>query len=205
MEILIVLLLIVANAIFVMSEMAIVSVRKVRLQQLANQGNHQANIALELANAPNRFLGTVQVGITLLAIVSGAFGESVISARLTPLLTLIPGLASYTDAIASITAVLLITYLTLVIGELLPKRVALTYPEQIASALAIPMQMLSKITYPVVQLLIVSTEVMMRLLGIRPSTEPLVTEEEIRVLIEQGTEAGTFEQAEQNMVERGFA
>jgi putative hemolysin len=203
-EILIVLLLIFVNGIFVMSEMAIVSVRKVRLQQIAERGNAQARVALELANAPNQFIATAQVGITFLAIISGAFGESIIAARLGPLLRLIPWLAPYSSAIASVTAILVITYLTLVIGELLPKRLALNHPEQIASAVAIPMQMLSKITFPVVQLLSASTEMMMRLLGIRPSTEPLVTEEEIRVLIEQGTEAGTFEEAEQDMVERVF-
>jgi putative hemolysin len=203
-EILIVFLLIVLNGIFVMSEMSIVSVRKVRLQQVANQGNVQARIALELANAPNQFLGTVQIGITLLAIVSGAFGESVIATRVGALVNLIPSLAVYSQAIASATAILIITYLTLVIGELMPKRLALNNPEKIASAVAIPMQMLSKITFPVVQLLSASTEMLMRLLNIRPSTEPLVTEEEVRVLIAQGTEAGTFEEAEQDMVERVF-
>ncbi|MBD2016431.1 HlyC/CorC family transporter [Microcoleus sp. FACHB-53] len=187
-----------------MSEMSIVSVRKVRLQQVANQGNVQARIALELANAPNQFLGTVQIGITLLAIVSGAFGESVIATRVGALVNLIPSLAVYSQAIASATAILIITYLTLVIGELMPKRLALNNPEKIASAVAIPMQMLSKITFPVVQLLSASTEMLMRLLNIRPSTEPLVTEEEVRVLIAQGTEAGTFEEAEQDMVERVF-
>lgn len=204
MEILIVFLLIVANGVFVMSEMAIVSVRKVRLQQIANQGNTQAGIALELANSPNQFLGTVQIGITLLAIVSGAFGESVISARVGMLLKWFPPLAPLSDAIASIAAILIITYLTLVIGELMPKRLALNNPEKIASAVAIPMQMLSKLTYPIVQLLSVSTELMMGLLNIRPSTEPLVTQEEVKVLIAQGTEAGTFEEAEQDMVERVF-
>lgn len=203
-EILIVFLLIVANGIFVMSEMSIVSVRKVRLQQIANQGNVQARIALELANAPNQFLGTVQIGITLLAIVSGAYGESVIATRVGALVNLIPSLAPYRQAIASTTAILIITYLTLVIGELMPKRLALNNPEKIATAVAIPMQMLSKITFPVVQLLSASTEMLMRLLNIRPSTEPLVTEEEVRVLIAQGTEAGTFEEAEQDMVERVF-
>jgi putative hemolysin len=203
-DILIVFLLIIANGLFVMSEMAIVSVRKVRLQQIANRGNAQAHVALALANAPNQFLGTVQIGITLLAIVSGAFGESVITGRLGPLLSLIPALQPYNNAIASLTSILIITYLTLVIGELMPKRLALNNPEQIATAVAMPMQMLSKITFPVVELLSVSTEMLMQLLGIKPSSEPLVTEEEIRVLIEQGTEAGTVEEAEQDMVERVF-
>jgi putative hemolysin len=203
-EILIILLLTVANGIFVMSEMALVSARKVRLQQMANQGNVNARAALELANSPNRFFAIVQVGITLLVILSGAFGESTISRRLRPVLEAIPLLAPYTEAIASIVAILIITYLTLIIGELVPKQIALNNPERIASTIAIPMRMLANIASPVVSLLSASTDLVVRLLGIRPSSEPQVTEEEIKVLIEQGTEAGMFEEAEQDMVERVF-
>jgi putative hemolysin len=203
-EIFLILLLTIANAIFVMSEMAIVSVRKVRLQQMANQGDAKARVALELANAPNQFLATVQVGITLLVIVSGAVGESVIAKRLGPLLSLFPWLQAYSEAIASATAILVITYLTLIIGELVPKRLALNNPERIAASVAQPMQMLSKIGSPIVYLLSASTDTVLRLLGITPSTEPQVTEEEIKVLIEQGTEAGTFEEAEQDMLNRVF-
>ena len=203
-EILIVLLLIVANGLFVMSELAIVSSRKVRLQNIANQGNAKARVAWELANSPNQFLATVQIGITLLAILSGAFGEAAISKRLIPILGLIPSLAPYRDAIATVIAVLIITYLTLIIGELVPKRLALNNPEPIALIVAIPMRMLATIAAPVVHLLSASTDLMVRLLGMTPSTDPQVTEEEIRVLIEQGTEAGTFEEAEQDMVERVF-
>lgn len=203
-DLLIVLLLILANGLFVMSEMAIVSSRKVRLQQRANQGDIHANIALALANAPNQFLPTVQIGITLLAILSGAFGETVIGERLKPLLQSIPILQPYTEAIASTASILIITYLTLIIGELVPKRLALNNPEPIASIVAIPLKTLATIASPVVYLLSYSTEMVVRLLGIRPSTEPQVTEEEIKVLIEQGTEAGTFEEAEQDMVQRVF-
>lgn len=135
-EILLVLLLIIVNGVFVMSELAIVSARKVRLQNLANQGNAKARVAWELANAPNQFLATVQIGITLLAILSGAFGESVIAKRLIPIFGLIPSLAPYSEAITSVIAVLLITYLTLIIGELVPKRLALNHPEPIASAVS---------------------------------------------------------------------
>jgi putative hemolysin len=201
-EILIILLLIITNGIFVTSEMAIVSVRKVRLQQMANQGNLRARVALELANAPNRFLGTVQVGITLLAILSGAFGESAISAQVKPLFNRIPWLAEYSETIAMTIAILILTYLTIVIGELLPKRLALNHPEAIAASVAIPMQMLATFTSPVVRLLSASTDMVVKILGIQPSTEPQVTEEEIKVLIEQGTEAGTFEEAEQDMLNR---
>lgn len=203
-DLLLILLIVVANGIFVMSELAIVSARKVRLQQLASQGNRKARIALELANAPNQFLAIVQIGITLLAILSGAFGESTISRRLIPLLNSVPWLAPYSEALSSVVAVLIITYLTLIIGELVPKRLALNYPEKIAAIVAVPMRMLANIASPIVYLLSASTDLVVRLLGIKPSTEPQVTEEEIRVLIEQGTEAGTFEEAEQNMVERVF-
>jgi putative hemolysin len=203
-ELLIVFLLSIASGIFVMSEMAIVSARKVRLQQMANQGNVSARLALELANAPNQFLAIVQVGITLIIIVSGAFGESAIAKKVSPLLDFLPWLEPYSDAIASAISILIVTYLTLVIGELVPKRVALNNPENIASAIARPMRMFATIASPVVYLLSASTDLVVRLLGIRPSTAPQVTEEEIKVLIEQGTEAGMFEEAEQDMVERVF-
>jgi len=203
-EILIILLLVFANGLFVMSELAIISARKVRLQQLANHGDAKARVALQLASSPNQFLATVQIGITLLAILSGAYGESVIAKRLVYILSFIPGLSSYKDAIASVLAILIVTYLTLIIGELVPKRLALNNPEPIASVVAIPMQMLSTFAAPIAHLLSFSTETVLRLLGIKPSTEPQITEEEIRVLIEQGTEEGTFEEAEQDMVERVF-
>jgi len=204
LEILIILLLPIANAVFVMSEMALVSARKVRLQQMANQGDTRAHAALQLANAPNQFLAIVQVGITLIIIISGAFGEEAVGKRIAPFFRIIPLLAPYSQAIASAIAVVLITYLTLVIGELVPKRLALNNPERIAAAVAMPMQMFATIASPVVYLLSASTELVVRLLGIRPPTAPQVTEEEIKVLIEQGTEAGTFEEAEQDMVERVF-
>jgi putative hemolysin len=135
---------------------------------------------------------------------SGAFAESTIVRRLEPILALLPWLTSYADAIATVISVLILTYFTLIIGELVPKRVALNHPEPIASIVAIPMRMLATIGSPIVYLLSISTDAVLRILGIRPSTEPQVTEEEIRVLIEQGTEEGTFEEAEQDMVERVF-
>jgi putative hemolysin len=203
-EVFIIVLLILANAVFVMSEMAIVSARKVRLQFLANQGNSKARTALELANSPNQFLATVQIGITSIAILSGAFGESALSKIFTPIFASIPALEDYSALIASISSILIVTFLTLTIGELLPKQVALNTPERIATAVAIPMRLLSRITAPFVQLLAATTGLIVKLMGIQPSTEPEVTEEEIKVLIEQGTEAGTFEEAEQDMVERVF-
>jgi putative hemolysin len=203
-EILIILLLVLANGLFVMSELAILSSRKARLQHLAERGDLKARAALNLASSPNKFLGTVQIGITLLTILSGAYGEETIAKRLQPLLSSISFTSSYQEQVSKGFAILIITYLTLILGELVPKRLALNHPEAIASVLALPMQLLSKITTPVVYLLSASTETILRILGIKPSTEPQVTEEEIKVLIEQGTEEGTFEEAEQDMVERIF-
>ena len=204
LEILIILVLIIVNGVFSMSEMAIISARKVRLQHQANQGDAKARAALELAEAPNRFLSTVQVGISLIGILTGAFGGATLADKLASYLILIPGLAPYSQAIAFAIVVLTIAYLSLIIGELVPKRLALNNPERIAANVAIPMRMVETIASPVVHLLSASTDLVLRVLGIGPSTEPQVTEEEIKVLIEQGTEAGTFEEAEQDMVERVF-
>ncbi|MFN6465857.1 MAG: hemolysin family protein [Nostoc sp. DedVER02] len=203
-EILIILVLIIANGVFSMSEMAIVSARKVRLQQLANQGDAKAKAALKLAESPNHFLSTVQVGISLIGILTGAFGGATIANRMAVYVKLVPFLAPYSEPLSFGIVVLLITYLSLIVGELVPKRLALNNPERIASIVAIPMQALAAIASPVVFLLSASTDLILRVLGITASTEPQVTEEEIKILIEQGTEAGTFEEAEQDMVERVF-
>ncbi|GBE91910.1 hemolysin family protein [Nostoc cycadae] len=203
-EILIILVLIIANGIFSMSEMAIVSARKVRLQQLANQGDAKARAALKLAESPNNFLSTVQVGISLIGILTGAFGGATIANRLAVYVKLIPVLAPYSEPVSFGIVVLIITYLSLIIGELVPKRLALNNPERIAAFVAIPMRALAALASPAVHLLSASTELVLRILGITPSDEPQVTEEEIKILIEQGTEAGTFEEAEQDMVERVF-
>jgi putative hemolysin len=203
-EIFILIVLIVANGLFSMSEMAIVSARKVRLQQLANQGDTKARAALKLAESPNHFLSTIQIGITLIGILTGAVGGARIATRIAVYIRLIPFLAPYSEPIAFGLVVLIITYLSLIIGELVPKRLALNNPERIAAFVAIPMKTLATLAAPAVHLLSTSTDMILRLLGITPSMEPQVTEEEIRILIEQGTEAGTFEEAEQDMVERVF-
>ncbi len=203
-EILIILVLIIANGVFAMSEMAIVSARKVRLQQMANQGDVKARVALKLAESPNQFFSTTQIGITLIGILTGAFGGATIAEKVAVYLKLIPFLASYSQPVSFGIVVLIITYLSLIIGELVPKRLALNNPEGIAAFVAIPMRALAALASPIVYLLSASTEMVLRILGITPSTEPQVTEEEIKILIEQGTEAGTFEEAEQDMVERVF-
>lgn len=203
-QILLILVLILANGVLAMSEIAMVSARKVRLQQRAKQGDEAARIALELANQPSSFLSTVQIGITLVGILAGALGGATLAEELAPWIGRIRPLAPYSDAIAVAFVVVIITYLSLVLGELAPKRIALENPEGVASAVAIPMHWLSRLAAPVVRLLSASTNLVVRTLGIQPSAEPPVTEEEIRVLIDIGTRAGVFEEEEQDLVEGVF-
>jgi putative hemolysin len=199
-ELLLVSVLIVLNGVFVMSEMAIVSARKVRLQQLANHGDRRAEVALDLAMSPDRFLPTVQVGITLMAILSGARGESAISRLLAPQLEQwLP--RQYSEPIAAILAIATITYLTIVIAELVPKQIALNSPEKIASFVARPIDLLARLSTPLIFMLSRSTNFVVKLFGIRRTERPEVTEEEIKVMIEQSTETGMFEESEQDMVE----
>ncbi|MBW4656488.1 MAG: hemolysin family protein [Kaiparowitsia implicata GSE-PSE-MK54-09C] len=203
-EILIVLLLIVANGVFSGSEIAVVSARKVRLEQLIDRGNRKARVALKLANAPNNFLATVQIGITLIGILSGAVGGATLAQRLRPVFESVPALQPYSEGVSVAIVVSLITYLSLVIGELVPKRIALNNPEQIACTVAPPMRFLSRLTAPIVHLLGISTDALLNLLGIKASNEPDITEEEIKVLIRQGAEAGMFEEAEHEIMQRVF-
>ncbi len=203
-EIIIVILLIIANGLFALSETAFVSARKVLLRQRANEGDAKAEAALELVNSPNRLLSTVQLGITLISILSGALGGATIAVTVAIYIRAIPWLATYSDAIALALVVACITYLSLVIGELVPKRIALNNPERIAVHVVNAMRLLSTIAAPFIQVLSISTEAILRLIGVRPSNEPPITEEEINVLIEQGTQMGTFEAVEQDMIERIF-
>lgn len=197
-------LLLIANGVFAMSEIAIVSARKVRLQRLAADGDERAQAALALAESPDRFLSTVQVGITLVGIIAGAFGGATLSRGLKEWLETIPALRPYAGPLSFGGVVALITYLSLVIGELVPKRLGLNNPERIAVIVAKPMGRLSRIASPLVHLLSVSTDLLVRIMGIRPGSEPPVTEEEITVLIQQGKEAGVFQEAEQDLVSNVF-
>lgn len=203
-EILIIFMLILVNGVFAMSEIAVVTARKSRLQDLANKGNSKAKAALELANAPNQFLSTVQIGITLIGILAGAYGGRTIARRLSAYLSIVPGMEPYSEVVGLGLVVIAITYLSLIIGELVPKRLALSHAEGIATVMAIPMRVLSAVSAPVVWLLSVSTEAVLRVFGRRSSEEPPVTEEEIKMLIRQGTRAGVFEESEQDMVEAVF-
>jgi putative hemolysin len=204
LEVLLILVLIIANGVFSGSELAIVSARQVRLEQMAQQGNRQAAMALRLAASPNDFLSTVQIGITLIGILSGAVGGATLSGHLTPVIRAIPALRPWSEAISLALVVSLITYLSLVIGELVPKRIALHNPEAIACAVARPMRWLARWGSPLVHLLGGSTDALLRLLGVPIEREPDLTEEEIRALIRQGAEAGVLEEEEHAMVQRVF-
>lgn len=203
-EIIFLLVLILTNGVLAMAEIAVVSARKFRLQQRAEEGDPKARQALALAEHPADFLSTVQVGITLVGVLAGAFGGATFARYVSVWLDKIPLLAPYSDAIAIFLVVLLITYLSLVLGELAPKRLALTNPEAVAAAIAGPMQTLSRLTLPLVRFLSLSTSLALRVLGVKPSGEPPITEDEIRRLIDQGTQAGIFEVVEQDMVEAIF-
>ena len=202
MEILVLLALVLANGVFAMSEIALVSSRQVRLQQLAERGSAGAAAALALTANPGRFLSTVQVGITLIGIFTGAFGEATLSAKLAAALRGVPLLAPYAEGLAIATVVIGITYFSLVIGELTPKRLALHAPEAIAARIALPMQWLSTAMLPFVKLLTVSTAGLLRLLGVRERVKQTVTEAEIEGLMRIGAEAGVFERAESEFVSR---
>lgn len=203
-EIIAIFILLIANGIFAMSEMAIVSARKARLKQRADQGDKKALNALQLADSPGQFLSTVQVGITLVGILAGAFGGARIAERLVPYLSGLPYLDAYAETVAFGIVVIIITYFSLVIGELIPKRLALHSPEAIARRVASPMSKLSKLAGPLVRLLDGSTDGLLRLAGLRESADPPVTEDEIKILIEQGIHAGVFVETERDMVERVF-
>jgi putative hemolysin len=203
-EIIFIFVLLIANGLFSMSEMAVVSARKARLQKRAADGDRGAQVALELAGNPGSFLSTVQIGITLVGILAGAFGGATIAEKLAPPLKSIPAIEPYANNISFGLVVLVITYLSLVVGELIPKRLALHSPDRIAAAMAAPMKKLSALTSPLVKVLEGSTGGLLRLFGLRESSDPPVTEDEIKVLIEQGIRAGVFEEAERDLIERTF-
>jgi putative hemolysin len=203
-ELMIIVALVLANGLFAMAEIALVSARRARLEQWANGGNARARIALELANNPGDFLPTVQVGITLIGILAGAFGGATIATRLAAVLGRVPGLEPYREELSFALVVLGITYLSLIIGELVPKQLALNHAERIAGAMAPAMRLLSRLAFPVVWVLSASTAAVLRLLRIRPSAEPPVTEAEIHAVLQQGAQTGVLEPTEHAMVRAVF-
>lgn len=202
-EIFIILGLILLNGVFSMAEIALVSARKARLEAQANKGDARAREALKLANNPDTFLSTVQIGITLIGILTGIFSGETLTQRVSDFFSGIPLLAQYAKGLGTAVIVVLITYFSLVLGELLPKRIGLSSPERIAKLAAGPMGIISKVTYPFIWLLSSSTTLLSKLFNIRKN-DSQVTEEEIKAIISEGTEQGTIEEAEQEIIERVF-
>ena len=203
-EFLLLFLLIVLNGVFAMSEIAIVSARRARLMQMAEAGSKGARHALTLASEPTRFLSSVQVGITSIGILNGAIGEGAIAARLRPALEQVPVLAPYADTLSLAVMVGVLTYVSLIIGELVPKRVALIHPETIATVISGPMEIVAAVARPIVILLSVSTDSILRLFRVRQARQSGVTADEIRVMLEQGAEEGVFEPTELVLVTNGL-
>ncbi len=203
MELLIILLLVLLNGIFSMSEIALVSSRKSRLEAAARNGDSSAKAALKLANSPTRFLSTVQIGITLIGLLTGMYSGDNLTSEFEAFITTIPFLHLYSHTIAVGTVLVGITYLSLVLGELVPKRLGMANPEAISKFMATPMNLLSKVTAPFIWLLGFSSDMIIRLLNIKQS-ENSVTEEEIKSLIQEGTTGGVFEEIEQEIVHNVF-
>ncbi|MGC9194343.1 MAG: hemolysin family protein [Syntrophobacteraceae bacterium] len=197
----ILLFLILMNGFLAMSELAVMSSSKTRLQRRAEENNSNAGMALELARNPHRFLATVQIGITLIGVLSGAFGGGKLAASLAQRLSQVPYLAAYSRSIALALVVSIITYLSL-LAELIPKRIAVYAPESIASAIAKPMAKLLILASPVIRVLNVSTDFGLRLFGFSQVKRAPLTQEEIRILLDQATAEGVFEEVEHDMVER---
>jgi putative hemolysin len=204
MEILIILFLIILNGVFSMSEIALISARKNRLETAAKKGNANAKAALDLANSPNEFLSTVQIGITLIGILTGIYSGDKITTDVQNFVASFEALKPYANSIAVGIVVVTLTFFSLVLGELLPKRIGLNYPESIAKAVAVPMKIVSKVTMPFIWLLTTSTDFLLKVLQIKPTADGKVTEEEIKAIIKEGTEGGEIQEIEHDIVERVF-
>ncbi len=204
MQIAVIVVLTLLNGFFAMSETALVSSRKARLRQRAQAGDRGAHAALELADSPNRFLSTVQIGISLIGVLAGAFGGAALAGPLAEALRGVPWLAPYAGPLAFGAVVGAITYLSLIIGELVPKRLALNGAEMVAARVAGPMRLISAITSPAVWFLGASTEGVLRLLGVRQTEAPPVSEQEVEILMEEGARAGVFEEEERDLVARAL-
>ena len=204
MEIFIILFLILLNGVFSMSEIALISARKSRLESAAKKGNKKAQIALDLANSPNKFLSTVQIGITLIGILTGIYSGDKITKDVEFYIGTFEVLKPFSHSIAVGIVVLILTFFSLVLGELLPKRIGLNHPEGIAKAVAFPMKIISIITAPFIWMLTISTDFLLDILKIKPTADGKVTEEEIKAIIKEGTEGGEVQEIEQDIVERVF-
>ncbi|MDF9829555.1 hemolysin family protein [Parabacteroides sp. PF5-6] len=204
MEIIIILGLILLNGVFAMSEIALVSARKSRLEIDAKKGNKSARTALKLANEPDRFLSTVQIGITLIGILTGLYSGEAFAGDLAEVMAGIPLLQPYALGIAKTTIVILVTYLTLIFGELVPKRIGMGFAESVSKVIAKPMHYLSVIASPFVWILSQSTALVVKVLRLKASDDNRVTEEEIKAIVQEGFDGGEVQEVEQDIVERVF-
>ena len=204
-EVLVIVLLVIANGVFAMTEIAILSSRRARMKNLRDEGNHGAEVALELMDDPDDFLSTVQIGITFVGIFAGVFGGATIAEQLGAHLDTIAWIAPHGETVALTITVLSITYLSLVLGELVPKRIALTNRERIAARMAPIMGVIARGARPAVWLLSTSTDFVVKLLRIPPAAEPAVTEEEVTSMLELGRQTGEFHPAEEEMIKGVFA
>jgi putative hemolysin len=200
LDIAIIFTLLICNSLLAMSEMALVSARKTRLMQWAESGDKNARLALDIANHPTPILSSIQIGITLAALLTGIYGGATISDNIADQISRYERFKPYADLIAITLTTTVLTYISLVIGELVPKRIALNFPEVIAKFAARPLTIFTTSVRPLVWLLTASTETIVRVLGLKQRLEPAVTEAEIHVMVEQATEAGIFEEVEQEMV-----
>lgn len=205
LELTIIFVLLLANGVFSMAEIAIVSARKTRLRQLAENGDSKARRALELAESPNTFLATVQIGITAVGVLAAAFSGAAMAEELVEPLRRFPWLAPHAEEVAFALVVVALTYFTLVFGELVPKRIGLGDPERVARLLAGPMHRLSRLGAPIVALLGRSTDLLLALLRLKPETAATVSEEDVRLLVREGTRAGIFHSHEPAMIESVMA
>lgn len=204
MEIFILALLILINGLFTMAEIALVSARKARLESQAEKGDDNAMKALKLANNPEIFLSAAQIGITLISILTGVYSGERFSQQLAPSIAKFPILEPYADTIATTIVVILVTFLSIVFGELIPKRIGLLRAEKIAKLVAKPVNTFARITHPFVWLLNKVSNIFFSIFNIKRMKDDAVTEEEIKTLITEGTEAGTIDEAEQEIIERVF-
>lgn len=204
MEIIILLGLIFLNALFVMSEIALVSARKARLESMAEKGDKKAESALRLSNSPELFLSAAQIGITLIAILTGVYSGEKFSKQLQPSIEKIDLLQPYADTIATTIVVILVTFLSIVFGELIPKRIGLLNAEKISKMVAGPMRAFAKFTHPIVWLLNKTSNLIFKIFNIRKTRDDSVTEDEIKAIISEGTESGSIEEEEKEMIERIF-
>lgn len=202
LQIAFVLVLLLVNGMLAMSEMAVISSRRARLQSMADEGNAGAKVALELADQPSRLLSTVQIGITMVGILAGALGGATLAEEVSARLATLPYVGPHAGPVGFGIVVASISYLSLLLGELVPKRLALASPEVVAAFVAAPLRAVSRLASPLVRVLSASTEGVLRLLRVRADSPSPVTEEEIKILIEQGAEAGVFEETEQDMFAR---